>query len=185
MRAKLRTGETTAQHLLDRVRQQARIGEQLLALLGVAHQRERAARDQVARGLVARDEQRQAEHADLGVGQPLAVDLGLGQDRDEVVLRLAAALLGDLQHVLEQLGHGRGGLLADVAAARLDHRVGPAAERRRSRRTRRRASRRSRTSASGSPPARRSRPGRSGRSRRGCAWRSRARAARARRSAAA
>ena len=68
-----------AQHLLDRRRDQRRVGEQPRALLGVLDQREHAARDQVARRLVAGDGEQQEERVELHLGQPLAVDLGLHQ----------------------------------------------------------------------------------------------------------
>jgi hypothetical protein len=105
-------GGPPAQHLLHRVGKQAGLGEQPPLLVGIPHQEQRAAGDQVAGGLVAGGEQRDAEHQDLGVVEPDAVDLGAGQRRDQVVLGGAPALAQHAREVPEHLAQRgvRGGV---------------------------------------------------------------------------
>ena len=85
-----------AQHLLDRGRQQRQVGEQARALLGVLDQRQHAAGDQVARGLVAGHGEQQEERVELHLGEPLAVDLAAHEHADQVVARMVARARGEL-----------------------------------------------------------------------------------------
>ena len=80
-----------AQHLLDRGADERPVGPQLRELVGVLVQGDHPVRDEVAGGLVAGDREQQEEQVDLEVGEPLAVDLGLGEDADEVVVRVGRA----------------------------------------------------------------------------------------------
>ena len=81
-----------AQHLLDRARQQRRVGdERWRARSGCAQQLLDAAADHVARRLVAADEEQQRLEDDLVVVEAVAVDLGVHEHADEVVGRARAA----------------------------------------------------------------------------------------------
>ena len=81
-----------AQHLLDRCRDQRGVVDKLPALVRVVDEGQRAERDQVAGGLIARHQQQEGEIQQVVVGELLAVDLGAGQDRQHVVSRHAARL---------------------------------------------------------------------------------------------
>ena len=56
-----------------------RVGVQARQLVGVVHERQQPVGDRGARGLVAGEHQQLEEVAVLGVGQPVAVDLGVHQ----------------------------------------------------------------------------------------------------------
>ena len=60
---------------------QGPVGGSRVALAGCSAKATRPPRDQVAGGLVAGHEQLDQEHGQLGVGQLVAVDVGLGQCR--------------------------------------------------------------------------------------------------------
>ena len=104
-----------AQQLLDRVPEQRRVVDQLLALVGVLRQRHRGEAEQTGDGLGAgeRDELHEAE--DLlereRAGLPVLLDLRVHESGEEVVLRVLAALL-------HELGDDGEGLLADLAGLR-------------------------------------------------------------------
>src|SRR5581483_7361897 len=72
-------GADPPQHLLDGGVEQAAVGDQRLPPLALAQQLVRTARDHVARGLVAADEDQERLHHDLGVVEAVAVDLGGGE----------------------------------------------------------------------------------------------------------
>ena len=83
-----------------------------MALIGVLHEGRHPVGDQVSRGLVAGHGQQQDEQVELGLGEPLAVDLGFEEPRDDVVARLLATLAGQVVGGHVEL-HGRGrGLVA-------------------------------------------------------------------------
>ena len=63
-----------------------------VALIRMAGQLHHPVADGVARGLVAGRGEQDEERSDLGVGQPLAVDLGLHQRRAQVFPRVAATV---------------------------------------------------------------------------------------------
>jgi hypothetical protein len=76
-----------AQHLFDRRRNQARIGEQCRALIRVAVQPVHGIAEQLGRRLVAGDQQQEAEPKQFVRGEPFTVLLCLDQHADEVVSR--------------------------------------------------------------------------------------------------
>ena len=90
----------------------------------------------VAGGLVAGDGQQQHEHAELVVRELVALDLGVQQLGDDIVLGVVATLLSQLLGVDVQLGGRCGGLrhVGDLAVGGVfrvlgpDHRVGPVEE---------------------------------------------------------
>ncbi len=101
------------QQLLDR-------GRQVLRVVGeprpqaVLVQGEHRARHGVARRLVPRHHQQQPEHLELGVAEPLAVDLGRDDAAHEVVARLGPPGVGHrlaVGHHPRQRLHGRLGVL--------------------------------------------------------------------------
>jgi hypothetical protein len=94
----------------------------------VLHQRERSPRDQVAGGLVPRHEQGEAEAGDLVVAETLAVELGLDEARDQILLGPTPPLARHRRYVCDQLADHLARLGADVAPARLDHVIRPATE---------------------------------------------------------
>ena len=79
-----------AQHLLGRGVEQRAVVDEALPLIGALGERGDAAGDRVTCRLVARDQQLVEEHHELVVAERLAVDLGLGEHRDDVVARVAA-----------------------------------------------------------------------------------------------
>ena len=112
VREKACTGETRRTISSTADRDQRRVVDQLLPLARVLDQQLHAARDAVARGLVAGDEQDHAHHDQLVVGEREVlvggivelldveaaedpVVLGAGQDAHQVVARLHAAVLDD------------------------------------------------------------------------------------------
>jgi hypothetical protein len=64
------------------------------ALVGWARELHDRVAEHLRRRLVAGDDEEEAEPDDLGIGQALAVDLGLDQGGDEVVLGARAACAG-------------------------------------------------------------------------------------------
>src|SRR5271166_4307008 len=112
-----------AQHLLHRVGQEFGFCEYPALLVGVPHQEQRAARDQVAGRLVARGEERCAEYQDLGVCEVGAFDFGASQSRDKIVLRCTPALAEHALEVAEHLADCSICCGAPAAAARFDHGV--------------------------------------------------------------
>ena len=72
-----------------------RVARQRPQLVGMAQQLVHAAAEHVAGRLVAADEDEQALHQQLVVAQPLAVDLGVHEDADQVVARMRAAIGDD------------------------------------------------------------------------------------------
>ena len=97
-------------------------------LLGVLHERPHAPRGGVAGGLVARDRQQQHEHVELELGELLAVDLGVDELGDDVVARIAAALLGEVVGVRVQRGRRlvrAFGATLELGVVGADHRVRP------------------------------------------------------------
>ena len=101
-----------AQHLVDRARQQRRIGGELRPLVGVLEEEVHPVRDEVAGGLVAGHRKELEEQVELGVGQPVPLDLGLQQGADDVVARVGALRLGEFRRVHEHLGGGADRLFA-------------------------------------------------------------------------
>ena len=73
-------------------------------------------------------QQRQAEDPELGIAEPLAVDLGEREPREHVLARVAAALGRLRDEVGEELGDRAHRLRRGPAASGLDHGVGPAPE---------------------------------------------------------
>ena len=80
----------------------------IVALVGMVEQRELPAGDHVAGGLVAADEDEQRLLHDRLVVEPLAVDLGVAQQADEVGLLRLRAPVGD--HVELQRAEAEAGL---------------------------------------------------------------------------
>jgi hypothetical protein len=127
VRAKLRIGVTQRS-----ISSTAGAGARALrgtALVRKLHQCLRAAGDEVARRLVAGDEQRHAEHEELFVREPVAVDLRRGKRREEVVLRPPAPLAELAVEVREQLAHVLHGLGRRAGIRSGDDRIGPPLER--------------------------------------------------------
>jgi len=85
-------GRIVAQRLLDRDGHEVAVGAQPLVQRRVVRDRPEEVPDEVARGLVARDEQEHELGARLDVGEDAAVDLALQEARDEVVARVVAPL---------------------------------------------------------------------------------------------
>lgn len=86
-------------------------------------------RDRVAGRLVARDGQRDHEHAELRIGQPLAVGVGLDQRRDNV-LTLRAWFFGFASRQLHCVPHqfarrGQRVVVSELWIVASDHLVGP------------------------------------------------------------
>ncbi len=84
-----------AQHLLDPAFDLRRVVDQLLLLARVEDQLLESAGDDVARRLVAADQDQQALLQELLVVESLAVDLAVDQQRDQIVLRVLAAVGDD------------------------------------------------------------------------------------------
>ena len=93
------------QRLLDGARDQRRIVEQQLTLIGVLHQREHPAAVRRLGAVVARRNQQEEAHHDLVLLEPLAVDLGVHEHAGEVVGRALAALGDQPVAALEDLRH--------------------------------------------------------------------------------
>ncbi len=123
-------GRHPAQHLLDRTGQQAfGVGGQAGQLLGPGQQLLHAAADDVARRLVAADEDEQGLVDERGVVERVAADLGLAQDADEVgraARRLAVGQHGvDVRRVALEGVHGPDHGVGVGRALGLEHDVGP------------------------------------------------------------
>ena len=107
-----------------------RVVEEQLALVGVQQQLLHAAADDVARGLVAADEdqQRLVQHV-VGL-EPVAVDLGVHEHAHEVVGRVLLALRDRVRAergvLLHRVHRAEELLLGRAAALRAHHVVGPA-----------------------------------------------------------
>ena len=84
-----------------------RVGDQPLQLLGVREKVVEAERDRVARRLVARRREQDEHDAELLLGEPRAVDLGLDQLRRDVLARFPSPLLAELPSVLDQVERER------------------------------------------------------------------------------
>ena len=91
-------------------------------------QRQRAERDEVAGGLVARHEQQEGEVQQVFVGEFVAVDLGGGQHRQHVVFAARRARGDELMEVLVQLADGDERVHLDLGVGVAGARVGPRAE---------------------------------------------------------
>ena len=89
-----------AQQLLDRVAEQRRVVDQLLALVGVLGQGDRAEPEHAGDGLGARERDELHEAEDLlereGAGLPVLLDLCVHEAGEQVVLRILASLLHEL-----------------------------------------------------------------------------------------
>ena len=92
-------------------------------------EREHAARDRVARRLVAGHEQQEEEGVEVDLGELLALDLGLEEHAHHVVARAPAVFGGELVRVHVDLRRGGlAGFVRPVAVLRVveaDHRVAP------------------------------------------------------------
>ena len=115
-----------AQHLLDGGREQRRVGGQPVELLGVLGQRDQRARDGVAGGLVAGHEQLDEEHAELVVGERLAVLLVGGEHRHDVVARLLPPRRGQAEQLDGHLAEQRVALVLGPVGGAGDGRLRPA-----------------------------------------------------------
>ena len=103
--AEVGEGREHPQRLLDRARDQRRVVEQHLALVGVLEQRPHAAAVGRLGAVVARGHQQEEAHHDLVLLEPLAVELGVDENAGQVVGRVLAALVDQLPAALEDLGH--------------------------------------------------------------------------------
>jgi hypothetical protein len=128
-------GGVDAQRFFDRAFDQRTIGLEHREQLGVRHDRGDEIGDQMARRLVARDDQEDQLRADLDVGQALAVDLGVHEPRHEVVGTIAVSMaLGDQAvDVRAELGMRAvepfAALVAELGRiGAFDHLVGPLTE---------------------------------------------------------
>ena len=104
------------------------IVDQQAALVGVVDQRQRAQRDQVAGGLVAGHQQQEREVEQVFVGEPVSVDLGVGQHRQQVVARFDAPGGDQLLEVLVELPHGDERVEFDLGVGGSGGRVRPRPE---------------------------------------------------------
>src|SRR5262245_17498488 len=121
------------QDLLDGVRQQLAAAPELLPLLRMLAEREQASADGVAGGLVAGLDEELAVQGELQAGERTAVDLGVDQLADQVVVRVVPALLDQAVEIgvhltagtLDRLARGLAGppVLGVLLA---DHLVRPA-----------------------------------------------------------
>ena len=82
------------------------VGLELVELVGVVDQGLHAVGGGVAGRLVAGHRQQQEEHVELELAELVALDLGRRAVRDDVVLRIVAAQLGQSVRVHEELGGG-------------------------------------------------------------------------------
>src|SRR5262249_14334720 len=80
-------GRVPAQDLLDRLRQQARLANELGTLVRMGGEGKDTVGDEVRRGLGAGEDQQITEAEDLLFVEPRAVDRGRHQRRDQVVAR--------------------------------------------------------------------------------------------------
>ncbi len=97
-----------------------------LPLVGVVGKGHHALRDRVAGGLVARDGQRDDEHAELGIGEALALGVGLDQRRDNVVTRLFGLAGRQLHGVPHHFARrGQRVVVRELRVVASDHLVGP------------------------------------------------------------
>ena len=139
-----------AQHLLDRGGNARRVARQRLELLGIAQQLVHAAAQDVARRLVAADQDEQALHQQIVVAEALAVDLGVDQDADESS-RGRRAAVGDHVALVGDVVVERRGAPASSSPGRWCRRPGSSPRTRRAgargRPARRRGDRRSRSAA--------------------------------------
>ena len=91
------------QHLVDRPLGERGIGAQPRDLLGLVDERRQPGREGIAGRLAARPGEQHEEEVELGLAEPLAVDLDGGERRPHVVGRVgplvAAQVLGVLEHL--------------------------------------------------------------------------------------
>ena len=95
-----------AQHLFDRAGEELGIALQALPLVAVLVEREQAAADRVAGGLVAGFDDELAVRQELHLGERLAVDLGGDELAHDVVARLAPVPLDQLGEIGVHLDAG-------------------------------------------------------------------------------
>lgn len=100
-----------AEHLLDRGRQEGRVGAEAGEFGGVVEEGEQAARDAVAEGLVPRDGEEEEHVLELVGGEP-----AFEHARHDVAGRAGALLGGEGVGVGEHVGEGRVGARVDRAA---------------------------------------------------------------------
>ena len=80
-----------------------RIVDQQAVLSGMSDQRQRAEGDQVAGGFVPCHQQQERKIQQVFVSEPVAVDFGAGQHREQVVPRLDSPCADQLLEILVQL----------------------------------------------------------------------------------
>jgi hypothetical protein len=122
-----------AQHLLDRGRQQARVGPERGQLVGLLEEGEHAARDRVASRLGTGGEEQREEGVQLEVGELRRVDVRerrVHDDRQHVVGRRRALRRDERGGVVEHAHPAAAARLgeADVALAHVEARVEERAE---------------------------------------------------------
>ena len=94
------------QALGERARDEVGVGGEHRTLVRVPVEQCRRVGDQVAGGVVAAGDDHEAESQDVPVGEGLALDLGPGQCRDEVIARCCPPLGDQRTEVLEHRRHG-------------------------------------------------------------------------------
>ncbi len=99
------------QELLDRGRQQSRVGDEPAAVLRVLRQVPQGGADRAPGGVDAGDEQQGHRADDVRRVEPAAVELRVDQVGREVVTRVAQVVLDLREQVVEQRRHPRGALL--------------------------------------------------------------------------
>ena len=104
------SGRVVPQELLDRGRQEVRLGSQPGQRVGMAEERPPAVPRAVDRGLVTRVQEQDAGPDQLGLGQRVAVVDDRGEGADQVVARPAAPFGEQVAQVRPELDAGLDGL---------------------------------------------------------------------------
>ncbi len=114
-----------AQHLLDGARHQAGVLAQPPVGVGVFQERQDAAGQGAAHGVVAGDHDQEEEHRQLFLGQRPPVVEGRGGDgRHQVVAGVAALVPGEFVRVVEHVAQHRGRTRVDGPPVRVAHHLG-------------------------------------------------------------
>ena len=115
---RVRDGGVPAQHLLDRPRQQAGVGDQRGALIGMAEQGDRPVADQAGGGVVPGDDELEDRGQHLLLVQRVAFVACPDQVGDQVLARLDAFAVEQLGEVAHDVRRGRDRARAAVRVPR-------------------------------------------------------------------
>ena len=83
------------------------VGAESRNLVAVLKQRSNAVRHRVSRRLVAGGDQQQEEEFEFVLGERVAIEFGVDQDRDDVLARVVALEVSQTERVIKHLQRGR------------------------------------------------------------------------------